>query len=74
MKKLLPATVVSTLSMGAAHAEGPGVYGKINASVDSVKSDLVNGRTTQVDSNASRFGIKGSEKLTYKLSTLYGKR
>jgi predicted porin len=72
MKKLLLATLVSTLSIGAVHAEGPTVYGKINVSVDSIKDDLVNGRTTKVDSNASRFGIKGSEKLTDNLSALYG--
>jgi len=72
MKKLLLATLVSTLSVGAVHAEGPTVYGKINVSVDSIKDDLVNGRTTKVDSNASRFGIKGSEKLTDNLSVLYG--
>ena len=72
MKKLLLATLVSTLSVSAVHAEGPTVYGKINASVDSINDDLVNGRTTKVDSNASRFGIKGSEKLTDNLSAVYG--
>ncbi len=72
MKKLLLATLVSTLSIGAAQAEGPTVYGKINVSVDSIKDDLVNGRTTKVDSNASRFGVKGSEKLTDNWSALYG--
>ena len=71
MKKLLLATLVSTLSVGVVHAEGPTVYGKINVSVDSIKDDLVNGRTTKVDSNASRFGIKGSEKLTDNLSAIY---
>ncbi|MBC7751960.1 MAG: porin [Candidatus Saccharibacteria bacterium] len=72
MKKLLLATLVSTLSIGAAQAEGPTLYGKINVSVDSIKDDLVNGRTTKVDSNASRFGVKGSEKLTDNWSALYG--
>lgn len=71
MKKLLLATLVSTLSIGAAHANGPTVYGKFNVSVDSIKDDLIKGNTTKVDSNASRFGIKGSEKLTDKLSALY---
>ncbi len=72
MKKLLLATLVSTLSIGAAQAEGPTVYGKINVSVDNVKSDLNTKSTIAVDSNASRFGIKGNEKLTDNLSAIYG--
>lgn len=72
MKKLLLATLVSTLSIGAAQAEGPTVYGKINVSVDSVNSDLNESRAISVDSNASRFGIKGNEKLTDNLSAIYG--
>lgn len=72
MKKLLLATLVSAVSIGAAQAEGPTVYGKINASVDSTKSDLNTGRVTTVDSNASRIGIKGNEKLTDNLSAVYG--
>lgn len=72
MKKLLLATLVSTLSIGAVHAEGPTVYGKINVSVDSIKDDLNKGNVTKVDSNASRFGIKGNEKLTDSLSAIYG--
>ncbi len=72
MKKLLLATLVSTLSVGAAQAEGPTLYGKINASVDSTKNDLNTKRNITVDSNASRFGIKGSESLNDNLSAIYG--
>ena len=72
MKKLLLATLVSTLSIGAAQAEGPTLYGRVNVSVDSIKDDLISSTTTKVDSNASRFGIKGSEKLTDNWSALYG--
>jgi predicted porin len=72
MKKLLLATLVSAVSMSAAYADGPTVYGKLNVSVDSVKSDLNTKSTIAVDSNASRFGVKGSEKLTDKLSAVYG--
>jgi len=72
MKKLLLATLVSAASIAAAHADGPTLYGKINASVDNVNSDLNSKSTTTVDSNASRFGIKGSEKLTDQLSAIYG--
>ncbi len=72
MKKLLLATLVTAASIGAAQADGPTLYGKLNVSVGSVKSDLNNKRSTQVDSNASRFGIKGSEKLSDNLSGIYG--
>jgi|GEM_PF-123080 len=71
MKKLLLATLVTAASVGVAHADGPTVYGKINVSVDDTKSGLQEGRVTTVDSNASRFGIKGSEKLTDALSAVY---
>ena len=72
MKKLLLATLVSAASIAAAHADGPTVYGKINVSVDDVKNDLNTARAVTVDSNASRFGIKGNEKLTDQLSAVYG--
>jgi predicted porin len=72
MKKLLLATLVSAVSIAAAHADGPTLYGKINASVDSVNSDLNTKSSTTVDSNASRFGIKGSESLNDNLTAIYG--
>lgn len=72
MKKLLLTTLISTLSIGVVHAEEPTLYGKINVSVGSIKDDLNKGTTTKVDSNSSRFGIKGSEKLNDSLSALYG--
>lgn len=71
MKKLLLATLVLTTSISAAYAAGPTIYGKINASVDDVKSDLNSNRSVSVDSNASRFGIRGNEKLTDSLSAIY---
>jgi predicted porin len=72
MKKLLLATLVSAVSISAAYADGPTLYGKINASVDSVNNDLNTKSAVTVDSNASRFGVKGSEKLTDNLSAVYG--
>ncbi len=71
MKKLLLTTLVSAISIGAAHADGPTLYGKLNVSVSDIKNDLNSNRDVSVDSNASRFGIKGSEKLTDQLSALY---
>ena len=68
MKKLLLAAAVTTLSLSAAQA-APTLYGKVNVSVDSYddgKDDKV-----EVNSNASRLGVKGEEKLTEKLSAVY---
>lgn len=68
MKKLLLAAAVTTLSLSAAQA-APTLYGKVNVSVDSYddgKNDKV-----EVNSNASRIGIKGEEKLTDKFSAVY---
>ena len=68
MKKLLLATVVAAMGMSAAQA-APTVYGKLNVSVDSY--DNGKDSVTEVNSNASRLGVKGEEKLTDKLSALY---
>lgn len=68
MKKLLLAAAVTTLSLSAAQA-APTLYGKVNVSVDSYddgKNDQI-----EVNSNASRIGIKGEEKLTDKFSAVY---
>lgn len=68
MKKLLLAAVAATMGMSAAQA-APTVYGKLNVSVDSY--DNGTDSVTEVNSNASRLGVKGEEKLTDKLSALY---
>lgn len=71
MKKLLLAATVATLSLSAAHA-APTLYGKINLTLDQVdNSDFAGNNVTALNSNASRIGIKGEEKLTDKVSVLY---
>ncbi|CCQ10178.1 putative outer membrane porin [Pseudoalteromonas luteoviolacea B = ATCC 29581] len=45
------------------------VYGRANVSVQS--SDEGEGSTTEIKSNASRFGVKGSEKLDNGLEVIY---
>lgn len=68
MNKLLLAAVVATMGMSAAQA-APTLYGKVNVSVDSYddgKDDKV-----EVNSNASRIGVKGEEKLTDQLAAIY---
>ncbi|TCB79461.1 porin [Acinetobacter sp. ANC 4173] len=72
MKKLLLAAAVTTLSLNAAQA-APTLYGKLNVSIDNVDNKNFDGKSdvSEVNSNASRFGIKGEEKLTEKLSAIY---
>jgi predicted porin len=77
MKKLLLATLVSAASIGAAQAADVSVYGRLNVSVDSVKNDLIRDRAITLDSNASRFGVKGGDRLNSLdseriLSVVYG--
>lgn len=75
MKKLLLASLVSALSVTAAHA-APKVYGKLFVAVDytNQKDAAANGddlNTWTLNSNASRFGIKGEDELTPTLSAIY---
>ncbi|MEQ1272970.1 porin [Acinetobacter ursingii] len=71
MKKLLIAVAVSTLSMTAAQA-APTLYGKLNVTLDQVdNSDFAGNDVTALNSNASRIGVKGEEKLTDKVSVVY---
>ncbi|NCI79299.1 porin [Acinetobacter kanungonis] len=72
MKKLLLAAAVTTLSLNAAQA-APTLYGKLNVSIDNVDNKSFDGNSdvTEINSNSSRFGIKGEEKLTEKLSAIY---
>ncbi len=74
MKKLLLATAITALTTSVVQA-APTVYGKLNVSIDSIdefaasKADTNN--VVKVNSNASRFGIKGTEEINEKLSAIY---
>ena len=71
MKKLLLAATVATLAMNAAQA-APTLYGKLNVTLDQVAHDKFgHGSVTKLNSNASRLGVKGEEKLTDNLSAVY---
>ncbi|WP_066800506.1 porin [Moraxella oblonga] len=76
MKKLLLASAVAVLSITAVHA-APTVYGKAFLTLDvqdgndaAKEGDGVETRT-QLNSNTSRIGFKGSEKLTKEIDLLY---
>ena len=73
MKKLLLATAISAMGITAAQA-APTVYGKLHVSVDNVdnrQGTTGSDNVYQVNSNASRVGVKGEEKLTDNLSVIY---
>lgn len=71
MKKLLLATAVATLCISSVQA-APTLYGKLNLTLDQIdNSDNAGNNVTKVNSNASRIGVKGEEKLTDNLSVVY---
>jgi predicted porin len=73
MKKLLVIAVAAALAAPAAMADTT-LYGKLHASVGSVKTTTagVNSTTSRIDSNASRIGIKGATALDNGMEATYG--
>ncbi len=80
MKKLLLATAVAALSVSAANA-APTVYGKAFLAADYVNTDFDSNTgfpafnydedTVEINSHASRIGIKGSEAMTANTDVIY---
>ncbi|MFB6349136.1 porin [Moraxella sp. ZJ142] len=73
MKKLVLATAIAALSVTAAQA-APTVYGKAFLTLDAVDGNdnsSVKDSRTQLNSNASRIGLKGSEALTANTDLVY---
>ena len=72
MKKLLLAATVAAMGVSAAQA-APTLYGKISVSVDQIQNDDFekDQDATELNSNASRIGVKGEEKLTENVSAVY---
>lgn len=71
MNKVLLAAIITSIGFSAAHA-APTLYGKINLSLDQVdNNDFKGNNQTQLNSNASRIGVKGEEKLTDKIGVIY---
>ena len=65
-KQIIAAAIAAAVAAPAAMAGAPTVYGQINMSIDSVTDKGVT-----VDSNASRFGVKGAEDLGNGLKAIY---
>lgn len=70
MKKLLLASAVAALSVSAANA-APTVYGKVFLSLDATDSDFTDSTDVELNSTASRIGLKGSEALTANTDVIY---
>jgi len=71
MKKVLLAAAVASIGFSAAHA-APTLYGRLNVSLNQVDNNNWKGENqTQLNSNASRIGVKGEEKLTDNVGVVY---
>ena len=77
MKKLLLATAIAALSVSAANA-APTVYGKaflaadyVNAEFDGPAGNMYDEDTIEINSHASRIGLKGSEAMTANTDVIY---
>lgn len=77
MKKLLLATAIAALSVSAANA-APTIYGKaflaadyVNAEFDGPAGNMYDEDTIEINSHASRIGIKGSEAMTANTDVIY---
>lgn len=72
MKRTLIALgVAAAVALPVVADAAPTLYGKLNLTVDQIKDDAAGKDLWQVDSNASRFGVKGDETLTPSLSAIY---
>lgn len=77
MKKLLLASAIAALSVSAANA-APTVYGKaflaadyVNAEFDGPAGNMYDEDTVEINSHASRIGLKGSEAMTANTDVIY---
>ncbi len=71
MKKVLLAAAIASISLSAAQA-APTLYGKLNVSLNQVDNiNAAGDNETQLNSNASRIGVKGEEKLTDNVGVVY---
>lgn len=61
-KKLIAIAVAAALAPAAAMADAT-IYGRVHTSVDSISGVAANTNNLYVNSNSSRFGVKGSEDL-----------
>ncbi|MDA3806478.1 MAG: porin [Thiomicrorhabdus sp.] len=76
-KNIIALAIASAIAAPVAFADAPTVYGQANVSIDSINVEDATGSTvdaksgTQVNSRASRIGVKGSEDLGNGLKAIY---
>jgi predicted porin len=70
-RKLLALAIGAALSLPLGAQAAPTVYGLLNLSVDRVDFESTAQEETQLNSNASRLGVKGEEALGNGLSAVY---
>lgn len=76
MKRQLLAVAVAAATLLPLTAQAaPTVYGRLNLSVDYMDQDTgvagVDGKVWELNSNSSRIGVKGNEKLTEEFTAVY---
>src|SRR3989304_7230368 len=69
-KKLIAIAVAAALAPAAAMADAT-VYGRVHASLDSVSGIAANKNNLALNSNSSRFGVKGSTDLDGGLKAMF---
>ncbi|GAB1235199.1 porin [Ferrigenium sp. UT5] len=71
-KKLISIAVAAALAPAVAMADDVTVYGRVHVSVDSVTGSTAAGKSdTALNSNSSRFGVKGQHDLEYGLKGVF---
>ncbi|HNJ86082.1 MAG TPA: porin, partial [Agitococcus sp.] len=76
MKRQLLAVAIAAATLLPLTAQAaPTVYGRLNLSVDYMDQDTgiagVDGKVWELNSNSSRIGVKGNEKLTEEFTAVY---
>ena len=69
VSKTLVASAISALLVTTAYADPLTVYGKLNVSAQS--NNLQNQSSTNIQSNASRLGVKGNIEISEGLEAIY---
>ncbi|WP_053982212.1 porin [Marinagarivorans algicola] len=73
MNKLLTSAIALSLCTPAAAMAAPTLYGKVNVSYASANTEADDAEESliKLDSNASRIGVKGSEKINDSIEAIY---
>lgn len=70
-RSLIALGVAAAVALPVVANAAPTLYGKLNLTLDRVSDDTIGKDFWQVNSNASRLGVMGDEKLTDSISGIY---